>query len=77
MSGWTARPRKAANGCFGCGQERGAVVQALSARISRLGTLWLCTGCAASEQQRRAFVDEYAQRTGLLAATHRRSDAPS
>ncbi len=65
MSGWTTKERKAGAGCYGCHQERGAVVQAFSARINRVGILWLCAGCAQSGTQRQSFIDEYARRLGL------------
>lgn len=74
MSGWTTQPRKAANGCFGCRQERGLVAQALSARVDRVATLWPCAGCAASAGRRQAFMDEYVRRAGLAETPHRRPD---
>ncbi len=75
MSGWTTRPRKVERaGCVGCRQERGAVVQALSARIGRVGGIWLCAGCAVDPAHRQAFIGKYAWRIGV-ASLYRRPDA--
>jgi len=65
MSGWTMKPRKPGGGCEGCGEPRGAVLQALMARPSAGRTLWLCTGCARIAARRQEFVDDYARRCGL------------
>lgn len=47
------------------------MVQAPSARISRVGLIWLCADCAASAAHRLAFVDEYARRSRGDGAEHR------
>ena len=74
MTGWTSKPRKAGVGCLGCGQQRGDVIQALSARLSRVGSMWLCAGCATSRDHRQAFIDEYANRVIPLAVPAKRRD---
>ena len=75
MAGWTTKPRKAGAGCHCCGQERGATVLALSARLGRGGgPLWLCAGCATAPAARRAFIDEYARRAAAVAVPVPRRD---
>ncbi len=55
----TSRPPKvSASACCACGQGRGDVQQALVGRM-RLGSVWLCTGCAERDTNRQTFLAAY------------------
>lgn len=51
-------PKVSASACCACGQGRGDVQQALVGRM-RLGSVWLCTGCAERDTNRQTFLAAY------------------
>ena len=63
-----ARP----HGCLGCGRPHGAVRQALLARVSGRGPLWLCHDCAAHEQRVAALLAAYRRERGAGERRRRR-----